>query len=310
MATETELMREAIKAQGGVCDDLPDNLQSTLLKKLIETCAAGGGGGGGGGGLPTGGEPHQQLVTDKDGNAKWEDRLCYSEPMQGEVLPETGLTYVGEGEFGLLTPPTTMPVVGVNHIVVYNGASYDCVAGNHSDGGGLAGVVLGNMGALYGEIDPAGPPFVLMFMNSPVEGVYGAGLAFDGSETFTISVNINDESVKKIEPKFMPSGTIYGRVDDRVLGDNTLTAYADKAMTKQVTFAEGVKMLEEYGLRVCISLDEGLQLAFGGTHMYTVPKSACVQNENKAILVTLGAAFNGSEFVFIIFSDTVVPFPT
>ena len=30
---------------------------------------------GAGGGLPSGGAPYQQLVTDGDGNAKWEDRL-------------------------------------------------------------------------------------------------------------------------------------------------------------------------------------------------------------------------------------------
>lgn len=33
--------------------------------------------GGGGGGLPAGGAPYQQLVTDGEGNAKWEDRLAY-----------------------------------------------------------------------------------------------------------------------------------------------------------------------------------------------------------------------------------------
>lgn len=36
-------------------------------------------GGSGGGGLPTGGAAYQQLVTDGEGNAKWEDRLAYSE---------------------------------------------------------------------------------------------------------------------------------------------------------------------------------------------------------------------------------------
>lgn len=51
MATETDYLREAIKAQGGSCDDLPDNLESTLYKKLIETCAEGGGGSGGGSGM-------------------------------------------------------------------------------------------------------------------------------------------------------------------------------------------------------------------------------------------------------------------
>lgn len=35
------------------------------------------GGGGGGAGLPSGGTPYQQLVTDGDGNARWEDKPFY-----------------------------------------------------------------------------------------------------------------------------------------------------------------------------------------------------------------------------------------
>lgn len=171
-------------------------------------CLPIGGGGGGGGGLPTGGAAHQQLVTDKDGNAKWEDRLCYSEQIQGEVLPETELTDTGDSIFALLTPPTTMPVVGVNHTVVYNGASYDCVAEKYSEDDGQGnivaeGVLLGNTGAMSGEIDPAGPPFLLMIANAPYEGMYAMGMALDGSETFTISININGEYTKKIDSKFV-----------------------------------------------------------------------------------------------------------
>ena len=48
--TETELLRATILALGGACDDLPDNLESTLYKRLIEVCASAGGGGGSGGG--------------------------------------------------------------------------------------------------------------------------------------------------------------------------------------------------------------------------------------------------------------------
>lgn len=42
--TETGYLRAAIIANGGTCDDLPDNLESTLYKRLIEVCANGGGG--------------------------------------------------------------------------------------------------------------------------------------------------------------------------------------------------------------------------------------------------------------------------
>lgn len=36
--TTTELLRAAILAQGGNVDNLPDKLQTTLLKRLVETC--------------------------------------------------------------------------------------------------------------------------------------------------------------------------------------------------------------------------------------------------------------------------------
>lgn len=48
------------------------DLKTLLLAKSV--C-------GGGSGLPTGGAPYQQLVTDGEGNAKWEDRLAYEKPV-------------------------------------------------------------------------------------------------------------------------------------------------------------------------------------------------------------------------------------
>lgn len=45
--------------------------------------------GSGGGGLPSGGEPYQQLVTDGDGNAKWENRLAY---ITGDIITWNGDT--------------------------------------------------------------------------------------------------------------------------------------------------------------------------------------------------------------------------
>lgn len=235
----------------------------------------------GGGGLPTGGAAHQQLVTDKDGNAKWEDRPFYSEPMQGEVLPP-GTELMGggeEGQFALLTPPTTMPVAGVNHTVVYNGTSYDCAAVEYSEDDGEGnivpmGVFLGNTGLLSGEPDPTGPLFGLLIAYTPDQGVYGVGIALDGSETFTISVNINGEKVKKqLDPKFLNGntiGTIYGVLTEREGGadnDYDLMAYANKAMTKPMTYAEGLALLEK-GMRI------GFMFEGGTEWVYSFPSTA------------------------------------
>ena len=49
--------------------------------------------GGGGGGLPTGGAPYQHLVTDGEGNAKWEDRLCHAAERVKVDLFGTGMFF-------------------------------------------------------------------------------------------------------------------------------------------------------------------------------------------------------------------------
>ena len=50
MATTTELYREILNNLGVDCDNLPDNLTTTLLKAIAQNC---GGGGSAGGGVPT-----------------------------------------------------------------------------------------------------------------------------------------------------------------------------------------------------------------------------------------------------------------
>lgn len=70
--------------------------------------------GGGGGGLPTGGQPYQQLVTDGEGTAKWEDRLAYSAggviSWDGDTTGKTSLM----GSFYKVSDltPTAQDIVG------------------------------------------------------------------------------------------------------------------------------------------------------------------------------------------------------
>lgn len=91
----------------------------------------------GGDGLPTGGEPHQMLVTDADGNTVWEDRLCYETiEMQTIVDNSTTLTLATSfGDTNIYIVGTTsepvvynpMPIVGSNCIVNFNGNVYEGV---------------------------------------------------------------------------------------------------------------------------------------------------------------------------------------
>lgn len=202
MATETELLRATILALGGACDDLPDNLESTLYKRLIEVCASSGGGGGGGG-LPTGGEPYKQLVTDGEGNAVWEDRLAYG--FTRVILPETIVTQ--DNNSSILTPFTNFPVADETYTVVYDGKEYVCKA----QAAGSEMVVLG---------DPAETPFMLnlfvdMFaVNSMGRNIYGFAMSTEGKMSFSLSV-IQKVS-HKVAPKFLPDGIGY-KVPDTII---------------------------------------------------------------------------------------------
>lgn len=201
--TETELLQDAIRASGGTCDDLPDTLPSTLLKKLIETCSSGGGGSGGG--LPTGGAPHQQLVTDGDGNAKWEDRLCYTEHFQGEILPETELTLMEEAALYVCAEPlTNKPFLGENCTVILNGVTYNCVS-KEVVSGGIHMITLGNaylFGGEYSE-DPFFIAFVPEEASEEMGGVTVMCMPLSGTESVTLSITGEGERVKQIDNKYL-----------------------------------------------------------------------------------------------------------
>lgn len=51
-----------------------------------------------GGGLPSGGEPHQMLVTDADGKTAWEERTHYKEKGVLYIVPESTAIYDGENK--------------------------------------------------------------------------------------------------------------------------------------------------------------------------------------------------------------------
>lgn len=164
-------------------------------------------GGGSGGGLPTGGAAHQQLVTDADGNALWEDRTHYAEAVNAEVIPETEWVN-NEGQFVLVEAPTNQPVIGVNHTVVYNGVSYDCV-GVAYEADGIVAVALGNTYMIDGEVTEH--PFFMAFLPPEVaagEGVYGICLPIDGAESVTTSITLNGEVVHPLDEKYIPDSVM------------------------------------------------------------------------------------------------------
>lgn len=98
-----------------------------------------------GGGLPSGGEPHQMLVTDADGKTVWEDRTHWREE-RTEVLFD-GVVNIVEGWNEKVVPDLTFKVIeGETYNVTFDGDEYALV-GMPNDNGNY----IGNISLLMGE---------------------------------------------------------------------------------------------------------------------------------------------------------------
>ena len=190
---------------------------SDIVKQMVSNALWGGTGGGG---LPTGGEPHQMLVTDKDGTATWQELLCYAEQEKVTVLPETVLTEA-EGTFMGDTPLERDIVVGDVYTITYNGVDYQCTAY------AVDGYAFGNLGALGGGLPVSNAPFVLLLFPPEWAAEVGASamlIVLDGASDVTISVSTTREVVKKLDAKYAP-GEPFGDFP-----------YADRVFLRETTF--------------------------------------------------------------------------
>lgn len=182
------------------------------------------GSGGSGGGLPTGGGAYQQLVTDGDGNALWEDRLAYAYTGMVEILPETTLAVNTDSMDAYISEPLTGNLVAGNeYTVTYNGTDYVCKAQEVQ--GDVVMNCLGNIGAMEGG-EGTGEPFVFVQIPPEMaagEDIYAGMYALDGSSTVTIKIVGEGESVHRLDRKYLPE-YIYGdEVKDVVfLSETTL----------------------------------------------------------------------------------------
>ena len=209
--------------------------------------------GGGGGGLPTGGAPYQQLVTDGDGNAKWENRLAYeTEPVVTEIVPEETVAF-SDSDFGksAMWPPTFNPVAGSIYIVRIDGAEYTCQcveAEGH--------FAFGNF-SITGAGDDTGEPFFAFNNFGP-----WAFVSSDSASEHTISISWMQVSISKIDEKYLPDN-LATKSDVEVVqttAENAQTA-ADKA---QATVNNAQNMAN--------SNKEFLYSAFGSAVTFTFDK--------------------------------------
>ena len=147
-----------------------------------------------------GGTPYQQLVTDGDGNVKWEDRLAYEGVGLTEELNQTftGSLNVASGIY-----ETTKPYFnkyfdqGQKYTVSFNGEIYKCeTKGPFEPYGGI-----GNLSVNNRDEEDTGEPFYFL---TDIEGTLW--LSWKESYGKTVSIIIYSESEKPfpIDEKFIP----------------------------------------------------------------------------------------------------------
>lgn len=156
----------------------------------------------GGSGLPTGGAPHQMLVTDAEGNAQWEDRLCYETFEDVTFLAEQAFA-INEDGIGVIPAFLATPAAGDLCAVGWNGTEYTCTA-TALTVEGLDVVALGNASAFGGEISDE--PFAIMILPENMAEVFGAAgqmFVLDDSQTVTLSISGKQSVVKKLDPRYV-----------------------------------------------------------------------------------------------------------
>ena len=172
----------------------------------------------------TDGSAYQQLVTDGNGNTKWEDRLAYETFGYGEIIPEQ--TYSFSKMVLELYGTTFEDIVlldGESYSVNFDGQLYDCVWQQNEV---LGGNCFGNLS--WAGLEDTGEPFFGM------RGENG-GLVIATSNTspeHTVSVSGYREIINKISEKYLPIAASghYGVVDrDNIVVPYKFSRYAVKS---------------------------------------------------------------------------------
>lgn len=132
--------------------------------------------------------PHQQLVTDADGNSHWETRTHWVEVGTVELLPTTTITADENGEMGLTQP------IGLEanktYTVNWNGAEYTCAAAEMNIG--IPAIALGNL-PLMMESGDTGEPFVILEVPGGMDGMYAMAMSTEGLTEVVVSISHTGE---------------------------------------------------------------------------------------------------------------------
>lgn len=154
--------------------------------------------------LPDGGAPHQMLVTDAEGVAKWENRLCYETWEDVVCLPETTLTRDPDTNVFLIQEFSATPVVdGIYTVTINKDAVFECT-GKAAMVDGVACTILGDTGFVGGE--STGEPFATIIWPRELVETMGSVALMDITDTSssaTLSIVGKQPVIKKLDPKFV-----------------------------------------------------------------------------------------------------------
>lgn len=208
-----------------------------------------------------GGEPYKSLVTDGEGNVKWEDRLAYEDVTNTVILEEQNLTFSKQGSLmGAIISKSLDVTVGEIVAVSWDGVLYNCTA---EDFGGR--VALGNLSLFPGNSDAdTGEPFIIVSDGSSAQ----VGTS-DTSTEHVLSISRKNMVMKKIEPKYMGLFVFPIYSDDKS-GVSTSVSYDDvrasfdakiPIFAQRFVFHSGV-LSETYNCKNVTSLQNGMSFLF------------------------------------------------
>lgn len=232
-----------------------------------------------GGGVPDPGKAFQQLVSDADGKAVWQDALAYKHVKSGTMTlfaEETLMNGEGEDEGNLFfsaTPLVAMPEVGKQYEVTINGTVYTTTAHPLEADGAVMGVMLGNAGTMYPDnYEDTGEPYVLMTVLPEYQTMTGGMslILLSDLDVMPITLSIRGQAtitdIKKIDPDLLPETrkTITIMID------------ADNNVMCDTPFGEASKM-------TCGELQSALRIVQTGSYGgYALTKEADVQVRKRA----------------------------
>ena len=199
-------------------------------------------GGNGGGSIPDPGKAFQQLVSDADGKAVWQEQIAYKYFTTGmvDILKEVTLTSMGDDDgdgtddvFASTTPLAAMPEAGKSYEVTINGTQYNSRA--YDVGETAPGIVIGNPNKIDPSLEDTGEPYALCALSPEAQAAMGGAtllLVYSAdSATLSIRGQATITTIKKIDKDLLPDThktiTIMIDADGNVMCDTPFaTAWA------------------------------------------------------------------------------------